>query len=52
MICLNCGASIKDDILQCPYCKNSIYSSLIERKKQDIISHNRFSKIDIFLDWK
>ena len=48
MICPNCGASIKNDIVQCPYCKNSIHSSLIERKKQDILLHNRLSEIDAF----
>lgn len=48
MICVNCGAKLNSDVIECPYCKCSIANSLRRRKAEDINLANRLKAIDDF----
>ena len=46
MKCLNCGANIDNNSIECPYCKNKIIDSIRTRKVEDIKLVNRYAEID------
>lgn len=46
MFCPYCGAKIKENLVECSYCKQNIHSSLIAKKIKDIELYNRISSIN------
>ena len=48
MICPNCGVNIKDNKVECPYCKCDIHMALFNKKQDEIVLHNRLLQIDKF----